>query len=81
LFVELVEPVASVRDRVWLDAEQRAVLDNGVLVLLLLFGGVRVVEAEQQPAAVLLVREVVVEEGRLCVADVEVASVEQSAYA
>jgi hypothetical protein len=76
--VQLLEPVTGVRHRVGLDAQERAILDNRILVFLLLLGRVGIVEAQQELALVLLVRKVVVEEGGLCVADVEVASVERS---
>jgi hypothetical protein len=76
--VQLLEPITGVRHGVGLDAQERAVLDNGILVLLLLLGRVRVVEAQQELSLVLLVREVVVEKRGLCVTDVEVTSVESS---
>lgn len=73
--VQLVEPVASVRDLVRLDAEESAVLDDRVLELLLLLAGVGVVESEDELALVLGVGEVVVQERGLCVSNVEVTSV------
>jgi hypothetical protein len=76
--VQLVEPVTGVRHRVGLDAQERAILDNGILVFLLLLGRVGIVEAQQELALVFLVREVVVEKSGLCVADMEVTSIEQS---
>jgi hypothetical protein len=70
----LIKPVASVGDAVWLDAEKRTVLDDRILELLLLLGGVRVVESEQKLALVLLVREVVVKQRGLGVANMEVST-------
>ena len=70
--LDLLEPIRRVRDRVWHDVEAREVLDDGLLVLLLLLGGVGVVEAQQHLA--LVPRRVVrVEQRRLDVPDVQVA--------
>jgi hypothetical protein len=72
--VELVEPITGVGDLVWLDTEKRAVLDDGILELLLLLGRVGVVKSQQELALVLLVREVIVEQRCFGVTDVKVTS-------
>ena len=77
--IELIKPVARVGHLVGLDAEKSTVLDNGVLELLFLLGGIGVVETQEQSALVLLVCKVVVEKGCLGVTNVQVTSVQQSA--
>jgi hypothetical protein len=72
--VQLVEEVTGVRDMVWLDAQESTVFDDRVLELLLLLGGVGVVESKDQLALVLGVGEVVVQKRGLGVSDVEVAT-------
>jgi len=45
---------------VWLDAKECTVFNNGVLELLLLLGGVGVVESQQQLALVLFVCKIII---------------------
>ena len=73
VLLQLVKVVARVARRVGLDAEEGEVLDDALLKLGLLLARVRVVEPDEE-LAVVHARKVLVEDGRLCVADVEVAA-------
>jgi len=68
-----LEVVAGVRHAVWLDAEEMQVLEDGILELLLLPGGVGVVEADNKLSIECVVGEVVIEKGRFGMADVKIA--------
>ncbi len=71
--VKVVEVVRGIREHVGLDAHQGKILDDGILVLLLLLIGVRVVETQAQRPLVGLMSEVVAQEGGLGVSNVQVS--------
>lgn len=57
----------------WNTYHESKILHNGILELLLLIGGVGVIETQQKSAVVLLVGEVVVEKSSLGVSNVQVS--------
>jgi hypothetical protein len=74
VLVQLLEVVASVSDLVGLDAHKSEILDNGILEFLLLLAGIGVVKTEDERALVLLMRKIVIQQGCLSVADVQITS-------
>lgn len=71
-FVDLVKTVAGIRNHVVIDAQRFAVLEDGVLELLLLLGGVGVVETNNE-LSIVLGGKVRVEHSSLGVANVHVS--------
>lgn len=73
--VQVVEVVGSVSHGVGLDTHQGKILNNGILVLGLLLGGVGVVETKTHLALVGDMAEVIAEKSGLGVSDVKVATI------
>ena len=71
----MLEVIASMGDLISLDAEEVQVVYNGVFEFLFFFGRVGVVESNNQLAVKRFVCEVIVEECRLGMTDVEITAV------
>src|SRR5690606_22063884 len=65
--------VAGISDLITMDSEKLEILENGVLELLLLLGGVGIIESDDELALVLL-RKVLVQQRGLCVTNVKISA-------